>query len=135
MLFPAIMTAFAAYSQHTDTIHVNKPQFVRLLVKGEQSKMFEVQRNLLLSQVDTLKARIVIKELMIENLSVQVADYKNIVQSQESIIRTMQDQRTILESQIGILNKQIKKERRKKFFVTVAGVLATGGALFLYFTK
>lgn len=129
------MIAFASFCQTTDTIHVNRQQFVRMLTKAEQAKSFEAQRDLLLTQVDTLKARIVIKEMIIVNLNSQISDYRNIIQSHENIIATMKEQRNIFEGQITILNKQIKKQRRAKRFTAFIGLLTTGLATYLFISK
>ena len=130
-----ITTVSASYSQSSDTIVLNRQHALKVLSKGLEAKALQEQRDLLINEVDTLKARIVIKEMIIANMSGQITDYKSIVQSHENIINTMKDQRSVLESQIATLNKQIKKEQRKKRWVTIAGVLTTAGSLFLYFSK
>jgi chromosome segregation ATPase len=129
------MIASASYCQPTDTIHVNRQQFVRMLTKAEQAKALEAQRDLLLNGIDTLKARITIKEMMIANLNGQVGDYKNIIASNESIIATMKEQRSIFEAQVKDLNKQIRKQRNGKRWTAVVGILATAASLILYITK
>lgn len=125
----------ACYCQPIDTIHVNRSQFVRILTKAEQSKSFEAQRDLLLNQVDTLKARIAIKEMQVSNLSGEIADYKSIKASNEKIIQTMQEQRTIFEKDVADLNKQIKKQRRAKKWTALLGILTTSAGLALYILK
>lgn len=129
------MIALGCYSQTIDTIHVNRQQFVRMLTKAEQAKAFESQRDLLLNQVDTLKARIVIKEMQIVNLNAQISDYKNIVSSKDAIISTQGEQRKIFEANITDLNKQIKRLRTKSKLTALAGLLTTGIAVFFYMSK
>lgn len=103
--------------------------------KGYESKAFEAQRDLLLNQVDTLRARISIKEMMIINLNGQISDYKNIVSSKDAIISTQSDQRTLLEQQLALKNKEIKKQRRAKKWTALLGIVTTSAMTFLFLTK
>lgn len=95
----------------------------------------EAQRDLLLVQVDTLKARIAIKEMIASDLSGQVGYYKNIIQSHENIINTMKEQRTLLESQIADKNKELKKQRRKTRLTAFIGLLTTSASIYFLITK
>lgn len=112
-----------------------RPDAIKVLSKGYEAKALQAQRDLLLNQVDTLKARIVIKENIIFNLNIQISDYKNIVQSHESIIATQKEQRSLLEQQIDQKNKDLKKLRRKTRLTAFAGILTTGLTAFLLLAK
>lgn len=125
------MIAFAGFSQSTkDTICVDRAKFVRMLTKAEQAKGFERQRDLLLGQVDTLIARISIKEMLISVRDGQISDLKNIISSKDAIIQTQSEQRKIFESNNAALIKQIKKAQRGKRFVAFIGLLTTGIAAY-----
>jgi hypothetical protein len=50
---------------------LNRKQALKVLTKGLEAKELQTQRDLLLNEVDTLKARITIKEMMISNLNGQ----------------------------------------------------------------
>lgn len=130
-----IATAFEGLSQNFDTIVLSKKAALKVLQKGYEAKALEAQRDLLLNQVDTLKARITIKEMMVTNLNGQIDDYKNIVRSHENIIGNMKEQKTIFESQITVLNKEIRKQRRGKKWVAFLGILTTGAMTYFYLTK
>lgn len=123
------------FSQTTDTINVNRTQFVRMLTKAEQARAFEAQRDLLLNQVDTLKARISIKDMQIVTLNGKISDYKSIVSSKDAIISTQSEQRKILEQNTSALNLQIKKLKRKNRWTAFAGLLTTGLVTFLFISK
>lgn len=114
---------------------MDRAQLVKKLIQAEQSKAFEQQRDLLLNANDTLKARVVIKEMQIVNLNAQISDYKNIVSSKDAIISTQGEQRKIWEANIADLNKQIKKLRTKSKLTALAGLLTTGIAVFFYISK
>lgn len=135
LLSLTITTLSGAYSQTSDTIVLNRQHALKVLAKGLQAKELEAQRDLLLTQVDTLKARIAIKEMIVSTLNQQLADYKNIKASQDAIIGTMKEQRSLLQNQILTLNTTIKKQRRKTRWTAFLGVVVAGGLGYLYFTK
>lgn len=106
-----------------------------MLTKAEQARGFEQQRDLLLNQSDTLKARIAIKEGIILNLNANISDFKSIVKDKDGIIQTRGEERTLLENQIADKNKELKRQRRKTRFVAFVGTAVSGGLLYLFITK
>lgn len=114
---------------------MDRAQLVKKLIQAEQSKAFEQQRDLLLNANDTLKARVVIKEMQIVNLNAQISDYKNIVSSKDAIISTQGEQRKIWEANITDLNKQIRRLTTKAKLTALAGLVTTGIAVFFYMSK
>lgn len=130
------MIALGSYCQTTkDTICVNRAKFVNMLTKAEQAKAFEQQRDLLLIGNDTLKARIVIKDMQLVNKDAQISDFRNIIRSKDAIISTQGDERKIFDTQIVGLVKDLKKERRKTKGVAFLGILIAGISGYLYITK
>jgi hypothetical protein len=119
-------------SQTSDTSKVvlNKRDALRVLAKGYEAKALEQQRDLLLNQVDTLKARIAIKDGIILNKDGQISDYRNIVSSKDAIISTQGEQRKIWEANIASLNKEVKRQRRQKKLTAFVGILTTGIAVY-----
>lgn len=106
-----------------------------MLTKAEQAKALEAQRDLLLNQVDTLKARIVIKESIISVQNEKLEAYKNIVSSKDAIISTQVDQRKIFEQNTAALNHQLKVQKRKTRFVSFIGLVTTGLMAYLFISK
>lgn len=124
-------------SQISDTSKVllSKKDALKVLAKGYEAKALEQQKDLLLNRVDTLKARITIKEMQIVNLNAEVDNYKNIIVSKDAIINLQGEQRKIWEANISDLNKQVKRLRVQKKLTAFAGLLTTGIAVFFFFTK
>jgi hypothetical protein len=60
---------------------------------------------------------------------------KSIKASQESIIQTLKDQRTIFENQIAAINKALKKQRRRTRWTAFAGIAVSGLLTYLYIVK
>jgi chromosome segregation ATPase len=132
------MTAFCGLTQNlndTSKISISKKDALKVLGKAYEAKALTEQRDLLLNQVDTLKARIVIKEMLITTLNGQIDNYKNIKASQESIIQTMKDQQSLLEKQITLLNKDIRKKNRRERWTAIGGVALAGLLTYLYISK
>src|SRR5690349_9403222 len=79
--------AFAGLSQSSDTnnVVIPKKDALKVLSKAYEAKALEAQRDLLLNQVDTLKARISIKDMIISTKNEQIDNYKNIVSSKDVI--------------------------------------------------
>jgi L-cysteine desulfidase len=117
------------------TVAIPEKDALKVLQKGYEAKALEQQRDLLLNHVDTLKARIVIKDMIILNLNGQIADYKNIIQSHTNIVKAAQEQRTILEQQLSIRDKELKKQRRKTKWTAFLGIITTSAAITLYLLK
>lgn len=126
-----------AYSQPSGTSKIAIPEkdALKVLAKGYEAKAFEAQRDLLLTQVDTLKARISIKEMVILNLNGQIADLKSMVSSKDIIITSQGEQRTILEQQVTGKNSELRKQKRKTRFVAFVGTTVASGLLYLFITK
>lgn len=124
-------------SQTSDTgkVILSKKDALKVLAKGYEARALEAQRDLLFNQVDTLKARISIKEMQILNLNGQIADYKSIVSSKDAIISTQLEQRKVWEANVASLNKEVKRQRRAKKWTAFAGLLTTGIASYFLITK
>jgi len=106
-----------------------------VLAKGYEAKAFEAQRDLLLNQVDTLKARINIKDGTILNLNGQISDHKEIIKSKDAIISTQGEQRKIFEANTAALSLQLKRQKRKTKLVSFVGLLTTGLVTYLFISK
>lgn len=136
MVLMLIMTALESFSQgSSDTINVNRTKFINALNTGLEGKVCKEQRDLLLMANDTLKARIAIKDGIILNLNAQISDFKNIIKSHESIGKTKDEQRTLLEQQLAEKDKEIKKQRRGKKAAAFIGIIVTVVSGYLYITK
>jgi hypothetical protein len=135
MLCLVTQIALSQPSTTSKVIPIPEKDALKILAAAYKSKDFEAQRDLLLNQTDTLKARIAIKEGMIANLNGQISDLKNIVSSKDAIISNQTDQRNILQKQLTIKDKEIRKERRAKKWVSFLGIVTTGLATTLFILK
>jgi septal ring factor EnvC (AmiA/AmiB activator) len=97
--------------------------------------VYEEQRNECFRNIDSLNKLISIKQSQIINLSAQVADYRKLKATYEGELKTMREMRLIFERQITSLQKEIKRQKRKKKWATFVGLAAFAGITFLYITK
>jgi len=130
------MTAFGQFSIASgDTIHLNKQDALKVLDQALKANVYQEQRDAYKSEVDSLTKLIDIKQRQIQNLSSQTANYRNIIATYKLEIKALEDQKILYEKQVASLTKQLKKERRKKKWITVAGTAAVGVLVYLYVTK
>lgn len=132
MLLLLITTiAYAQYSADTGKVWINRQDALKTLAAADSLPSYKMYVASLKIDVDTLNARIAIAKQEIKIL-------KEKGENNSVIIKSLEDQKKILEKQRGILldeisrsNKQLKKQKRKTFFAALAGVAATVTALFL----
>jgi chromosome segregation ATPase len=125
----AMMTAFAQRSP--DSVTILKSDALRKLAQadslpGVKELLVEKQKDLnnLNDRISTLGetiSKLVEKEL---NTDANIQDLKD----QKQI---MEEQKKILLDQIAKMNKQLRKEKRKRLWTAIAGTAATVGGLWL----
>lgn len=125
------MTVFAQPSPTTDNVWIPRKDALNTLAKADSLPTYKLWVEALKVDVDTLNARIAVLKQTI--LSLNYKDENNAV-----IIKELENQKKIMETQKGILldaiaqsNRKLKKQKRKTFFTALAGVAATVSALFL----
>ena len=125
------MISCAGSSQTTDTICLPVEQAKKVLADARQKPVLQEQISFLKTDISLLNLRIVEKESIIRNL--EAKDGNNTV-----IIRELQDQKELMQKQINLhlnqvatMERMIRREKRKRFWATAAGVITTAGAIFL----
>lgn len=123
--------SYAGSSQTTDTICLPLEQAKKVLADAKQKPVLQEQISLLRTDISLLNLRIVEKDGIIKDL--EKKDGNN-----AGIIRELQDQKELMQKQIDLhldqvktMERMIRREKRKRFWATAAGVLTTAGAIFL----
>lgn len=123
------MTAFA--QPLPDNVWIPRKDALDKLAKADSLPTYKLWVEALKVDVDTLNARIAVLKQTI--LYLNSKDENNAI-----IIKELESQKVIMETQKGILldeiakaNKKLKKQKRKTFFTALAGVATTVAALFL----
>lgn len=114
--------AFAGKSQSTDTLCFDVPTIQKVLIAAKQKKVLD-------SLVVSLNQDIKSYEIAVRELQQKDSVNKEIVNGYLAIIKTKDEQRKVLEDQIMVLNKEIKKWKRKQRWAAVAGVIGTVGGV------
>lgn len=112
---------FAGRSQTTDTICLPILQAKKMLVRVEQGK------------ADS--AELALRKLEIIDLRAVVGSQERTVKDLQAFIQTKDLQIGNYQTQVGVLNTALKKQKRKTVMVMIAGVLITSSLTYLLFTK
>lgn len=115
----------AGQSKTTDTLCFPVETIKKVLIAAEQKKVLE-------SQVTLLNERIFGLNEIIKNLnekdSVSVKTYND-------QLAVMRQQKELFMDQLNGYERLLRKERRKRFWTAVGGVVTTGLATYLFITK
>lgn len=111
---------FAGHSQ-SDTICLPIQQAKKMLVRVEQGKADSAELSL--------------RKLEIIDLRAVVGSQERTVKDLQSFIQTKDLQIGNYQTQVGVLNTALKKQKRKTVMVMIAGVLITSSLSYLLITK
>lgn len=130
-----IKSSYAGNCQGSDTICFTIEQARKVLTAAKERDIYKERINLLQGDVSLINQRISQKDSIIADL--RVKDFNN-----QSMVMTMKEQRVLLEDQkkilldqIGVLNKTVRRMKRRQFFTAAGGVLATGVMVYIAATK
>lgn len=117
-----IGSSYVGSGQSIDTICIPFDVAQKVLIAAKQKKVLD-------SLVVSLNADIKSYETIVKELTAKDSVNTEIVKAYQAMIETMKQQRSILENQITVLNKEIKKWKRKQKWTAIAGVVSTVGAV------
>lgn len=122
------MSSFAAKSQTSDTLCFQIPVIQKVLIAAKQKSLADSLNVLLRSDIAILQNSV---------HAHQVKDSLNreIIGGYVAMTGTMRDQRQVLETQIGVLNKEVRRWKRKTTLAAAGGLLLTGLTTFLFILK
>jgi hypothetical protein len=126
-----MMTAFVLHSQDTGRVWIPRQHALATLARAEKAVFLEEKLAAKQRDIDTLALQISIKQEIINELKETVNIDSAIIDTYEKEIVQMKEQRALLEGEVTVLRKQIRKERRKRRWTAIAGVFTTAGAFWL----
>lgn len=119
------MMNFGGLSQTIDTLCFPRPVLKKLLTAAEQKKVLD-------SQVVILQGRISLKDDIIRQLyqrdSITTLSY-------ESEIKIYKEKEDVYKDQLAGYERLLRREKRKRFFITLSGLLTTGAMTYLFIKK
>ena len=127
--------SFAGNSQATDTICVPVAQLKKVLIDAKQKPILLERIDLLTADVKLLNSRIVVKDSIINLMERDELASQEIIATLREEKKLMQEQRKVFEDQLNAYEKLLRKERRKRRWTAVGGIMLTGAATYLYLTK
>jgi hypothetical protein len=107
-----------------DTLCFRVIDIQNVLIAAKQKKVADSLVILLRSDISILSQKITALEL-------KDSVNKEIDLTRLSQIQVMKDQRKILEDQIVLLNKEIKKWKRKQRWTAIGGIVAVAATIFI----
>jgi hypothetical protein len=128
-----ITVPFSGRSQNTDC--PTDAQLRKILTDARQKPILEERIGYLNDDINILNQRITEKESIIRDLKSKDSTSSDIIRTYEREIGTMKEQRKILEDQAKDFAKQLKREKRKRFWTAAGGVAGVGIMAYLYITK
>lgn len=121
-----MMIASGLHSQGRDasTMWINRQDALRKLAQADSLSVYKRIVQSKQMDIDTLLLRISLQQQLVKNAEEKESNYRDIIQ-------LMKDQRIILEEQKVILAKAVKKEKRKRRWLSFAGLAGMAGAFWL----
>ena len=127
--------SFAGNCQVTDTICVPMAQLKKVLTDAKQKPVLLEKIDLLTTDIKLLNERIVVKDSIINLMERDELASQEIISALREEKKLMLEQRKVFEDQLNAYEKLLRKERRKRRWTAVGGIMLTGAATYLYLTK
>lgn len=124
---------YAAHSQSPDTskVWINRSDALRKLAQADSLKTYKQIVIEVRKDIDILNERITGLGNVISSLNEKDLNNSEIITQLQEQKKIMEDQKSILLDQIAKVNKQLRKEKRKRFWTAAAGVATTAAAFYI----
>lgn len=128
-------TASGLHSQERiDTVQkmwINRQDALRKLAQADSARTLKKIVQEKQKDIDTLSARInILKEVISEYKEKEVINF-NVVNSYEKQIIVLNSEKEIYKQQVFDFEKLLRKEKRKKKWTAISGIVTTAGAIWL----
>lgn len=119
----------------SQTIEIPVEQAKKVMADAKQKPVLLEKIALLNTDISVLNERIKQKDSIITAYEAKDGNYGAMITAMEDNKAIMLQQRQLYEEQLQSFEKLLRKANRKKFWTSVAGVLTTSIATYLYITK
>lgn len=110
-------------------------QLKKVLTDARQKPVLLERIDLLTSDIKLLNERIVVRDSIINLMERDELASQEIIMVLREEKKLMLDQRAVYDSQLIAYEKLLKKERRKRKWTAMGGIMLTSAAAYLYLTK
>lgn len=125
-----MMTASGLHSQ-TDTtgkVWIPRADALRKLAQADSARVYRLILTEKQIDIDTLLARIKGLNTAIDTLQSAASDRKKALLVSDQEIAALKSDKILLQ-------KEVRRQKRKRFAATAGGIITTGIAAYFYFTK
>jgi septal ring factor EnvC (AmiA/AmiB activator) len=127
-----MMIVSELHSQDSDSkMWVLRQDALKVLAAAKESALLKQKLQAKQADIDTLQARIDIREQIIVGLKYTVKLDSLMMANYDRQIAEMNSQRSLFELDISSYKSKLKKEKRKRRWTSFAGILSTAGAFML----
>lgn len=120
-----LLSGTVCAAQSRDTLCFETDVIRKVLIDAEKGKVYR-------EQVSLLNQRVVLLQGQITELKER--DSANTASSQAQI-KALLEERSLCQDQVKIMEQMLRKERRKRFWISTAGTVATAAAIILPLIK
>ncbi|HUP13110.1 MAG TPA: hypothetical protein VM187_12875 [Niastella sp.] len=106
-----------------------------MLADAKQKPLLLERIALLNADVLLLNQRITVKDSIITAYQAKDGNYTAIIQALQDQKALLQDEKKLYVDQVTTMEKMLRKERRKRFWTSAAGMLSTGLMAYLFISK
>lgn len=90
------------------------------------------QKKLLQEEVTILEQRLQQKDAIVKAYEGKDNNNAAIIETYKAEIKVMKNQRAVYDTELKLINRTLKRQKRKTFFTALAGVASTTAAIFLF---
>lgn len=126
------LISLKSFSQTSDSVTCIPNSKLQLAAKLiEKGKLDSIELDVQRSNVILLNQRIATKNDIIAEYQLKDSTYKRIFSNYDQEQKNMLDQVVLANKQVLVLQKDVRRQKRKTFITGLAGLLATGLTLYL----
>lgn len=126
-----MMTASGLHSQSPDTaskVWIPRADALRKLAQADSSRVYRLILTEKQKDIDTLLSRVAGLTKAVDTLKSAASDRKSALDISDKEIAALKADKIVLA-------KEIRKQKRKRFFTTLGGIITTGIATYFYLSK
>jgi hypothetical protein len=114
--------------QTIDTTCVPTSQLRKVVSDAKQKPVLE-------ERIAILNERIATKDSVIRALQLAGEEDLSVMTALRDQKRILEEEKKLFNDQLRTLESMLRKEKRKRFLASMAGIVTTAGAMYLFITK
>jgi uncharacterized coiled-coil protein SlyX len=128
VLIMLLKTSSESLCQTIDTTCVPTIQLRKVVADAKLRPVLE-------ERIAILNERISTKDSVIKDLQLAGEEDQAVIEALRDQRRLLEEEKKLYNDQLRTLESMIRKEKRKRFFTSMAGMITTAGAMYLFISK